>query len=145
MTVVGGRLSGKLSQKTNPRKILTAGLILAVLANGLIYLFGQHIWGLVLGVGMLGLGFIFTHSTLLTRATEFAMKARGAAMSLVAFCFMGGGGVGTAIGGKIAMLYGLSALFGIYGLALLVTLALSFILIAGPVVARQLVPSAKTP
>jgi predicted MFS family arabinose efflux permease len=143
MTVVGGRLSGKLSQKTNPRNILSAGLILAVLANGLIYLFGPHLWGLVLSVGMLGLGFIFTHSTLLTRATEFAMKARGAAMSLVAFCFMGGGGVGTAIGGKVAMAYGLTALFGIYGVALLITLALSFFLIAGPVVARQLAPGAK--
>lgn len=145
MTVVGGRLSGKLSQRTNPRKILTVGLLLAVSADGLIYFFGQHIWGLVIGVGLLGLGFIFTHSTLLTRATEFAMKARGAAMPLVAFCFMGGGGVGTAIGGKIAMVYGLSTLFGVYGLALVVTLILSFILIAGPVVATQLVPSGETP
>ena len=145
MTVVGGRLSGKLSRKTNPRKILTVGLLLAVSADGLIYFFGQTIWGLVAGVGLLGLGFIFTHSTLLTRATEFAMKARGAAMSLVAFCFMGGGGAGTAIGGKIAMAYGLSTLFGIYGLALAVTLILSFILIAGPFAATQLVPSTKTP
>jgi predicted MFS family arabinose efflux permease len=145
MTVVGGRLSGKLSQRINPRKILTFGLLLAVSAEGLIYFFGQNIWGLVIGVGLLGLGFIFTHSTLLTRATEFGMKARGAAMSLVAFCFMGGGGIGTAIGGKIAMVYGLSALFGIYGSALVVTLALSFVLIAGPVVATQLAPSTNTP
>ena len=49
---------------------------------------------MIISVALLGLGFIFTHSTLLTRATEFALKARGAAMSLVAFCFMGGGGVG---------------------------------------------------
>jgi predicted MFS family arabinose efflux permease len=144
MTVVGGRLSGKLSKKTNPRKILTVGLFLAVSADLLIYYFGLNIWLLVAGVGLLGLGFIFTHSTLLTRATEFAMKARGAAMSLVAFCFMGGGGVGTAIGGKIALVYGLSSVFLIYGAALVITLALSFILITGQVVPSRLVAEAKT-
>jgi predicted MFS family arabinose efflux permease len=144
MTVVGGRLSGKLSKKTNPRKILTAGLFLAVSADLLIYYFGLNIWLLVAGVGLLGLGFIFTHSTLLTRATEFAMKARGAAMSLVAFCFMGGGGVGTAIGGKIALVYGLSSVFLVYGVALVITLALSFILITGQVVPSRLVAEAKT-
>ena len=135
MTVVGGRLSGKLSKKMNPRKILTAGLVLAVLADALIYYFGRTLWGLIAGVGLLGLGFIFTHSTLLTRATQFAMKARGAAMSLVAFCFMGGGGVGTAIGGRIAAGYGLSTLFLVYGIALLITLMLSFVMVTGQVVA----------
>ena len=143
MTVVGGRLSGRLSQKAGPRKILTVGLFLAVAADMLIHYFGQHLWGLVIGVGMLGLGFIFTHSTLLTRATEFAMKARGAAMSLVAFCFMGGGGIGTAMGGKIAVAYGLSAVFQVYGLALAATLVLSFVLISGPVVAPELMPDTK--
>ncbi len=143
MTVVGGRLSGKLSQKMNPRKILSAGLFLAVLADALIYYFGNHIWGLITGVGLLGIGFIFTHTTLLTRATEFAMKARGAAMSLVAFCFMGGGGIGTAIGGKIALAYGLPAVFLIYGSALAITLVLSFVLIAGPVVSSRIVSEVK--
>lgn len=144
MTVVGGRLSGKLSRRINPRKILTAGLFLAVLADLLIYYLGLNIWLLVTGVGLLGLGFIFTHSTLLTRATEFAMKARGAAMSLVAFCFMGGGGVGTAIGGKIALAYGLPSVFLVYGVALVITLALSFVLITGQVVPSRLVAEAKT-
>jgi hypothetical protein len=38
---------------------------------------------------------------LLTITIEFAAQARGVAMSLAAFCFMGGGGIGTAIGGKV--------------------------------------------
>jgi predicted MFS family arabinose efflux permease len=134
MTVVGGRLSGKLVHRIGARKILTLGLGLAILADIVIYYFGSHLAWLVTGIGLLGLGFIFTHSTLLTRATEFAMKARGAAMSLVAFCFMGGGGVGTAIGGRIAALYGLPWLFLIYGIALVITLVLSFMLINGQVV-----------
>jgi predicted MFS family arabinose efflux permease len=138
MTVVGGRLSGKLVPKIGARKILTIGLIFATAADFLVYFFGRHLGWLVVGIGLLGIGFIFTHSTLLTRATEFALKARGAAMSLVAFCFMGGGGLGTAIGGKIAAVYGLSSLFLIYAIALAVTLMLSFILIPGQVVPSRL-------
>lgn len=137
MTVIGGRLSGKIAQKVGARKILSIGLALASLADIVIYFFGSTLWLLVVGIALLGLGFIFTHSTLLTRATEFAQKARGAAMSLVAFCFMGGGGVGTAIGGRLITATSLSSLFLIYGIALAVTLALSFVLIRDHVVKQN--------
>jgi predicted MFS family arabinose efflux permease len=50
---------------------------------------------------LLGLGFMFAHSSLLTTATQFAEKARGTAMSLVAFSFMVGGAIGTALGGRL--------------------------------------------
>ena len=129
MSVIGGRLSGKLANKLGQKKVLSLGLLFASVADIIIFYFGNNIYLLVLGIALLGLGFILTHSTLLTRATGFAQKARGAAMSLVAFCFMGGGGVGTAIGGKIIVSYSLDSLFIIYGLALLVTLGLSFLLI----------------
>jgi predicted MFS family arabinose efflux permease len=134
MTVIGGRLSGKLAAKIGARKILSIGLVAAALADIIIYLYGNTLGLLIVGVALLGLGFIFTHSTLLTRATEFAQKARGAAMSLVAFCFMGGGGIGTAIGGRIISTAGLDNLFVIYGIALVVTLLLSFVLIRDHVV-----------
>ena len=129
MSVIGGRLSGKLSKKLGQKKVLSAGLLSAAIADIIIFYFGSNIYLLILGVALLGLGFILTHSTLLTRATEFAQKARGAAMSLVAFCFMGGGGVGTAIGGKIIVAYSLNSLFMIYGIALFGTLILSTLLI----------------
>ncbi len=132
MSLVGGRLGGKLVLKTGPRKILTLGLTFALTADLIIYSLGSNLGLLIFGIGLLGLGFIFTHSTLLTRATEFAQKARGTAMSLVAFCFMGGGGVGTALGGKIASAYGLPSLFLIYGVMLGITLCLSFFLIKTP-------------
>ena len=54
-----------------------------------------------IGVLLLGLGFMFAHSSLLTTATQFAQKARGTAMSLVAFAFMVGGAIGTALGGRL--------------------------------------------
>ena len=129
MSVIGGRLSGKIAQKIGARNVLSIGLTLASLADIIIYLSGSTLWILIVGVALLGLGFILAHSTLLTRATEFAQKARGAAMSLVAFCFMGGGGVGTAIGGKLILATSLSKLFLIYGIALALTLLLSFFLI----------------
>lgn len=129
MSVIGGRLSGKLANKLGQKKVLSLGLISASIADMIIFYFGSNIYLLILGVALLGLGFILTHSTLLTRATGFAQKARGAAMSLVAFCFMGGGGVGTAIGGKIIEAYSFDSLFIIYGVALLVTLIFSFMLI----------------
>ena len=134
MTVIGGRVSGKLAEKIGARKILSFGLITAVLADLVIYLYGNILVFMIIGIALLGLGFIFTHSTLLTRATEFAHKERGAAMSLVAFCFMGGGGVGTALAGRIISAAGLNNLFIIYSIALAITLLLSFILIRGQVV-----------
>ena len=134
MTVIGGRLGGKLAAKIGPRKVLTLGLVLVIIADLLISAAGNILVLLIAGIALLGLGFIFTHSTLLTRATEFAQKARGAAMSLVAFCFMGGGGIGTAIGGKIIVARGMTYLFSVYDIALLVTLLLSFFLIRDRVV-----------
>jgi len=99
--VIGGRISGKLASKLGQKKVLLAGLISATLADALFYAQGSVISLVIIGVALLGLGFMLAHSTLLTIATEFASKARGAAMSLVAFFFMGGGGVGTAIGSRL--------------------------------------------
>lgn len=129
MSVIGGRMSGKITSKIGQRKILSIGLISASFADIIICFFGTNILLLILAVALLGVGFIFTHSTLLTRATEFAEKARGSVMSLVAFCFMGGGGLGTAIGGKLITLYGINTLFIIYGSLLIVTLFISYLLI----------------
>lgn len=134
MTVIGGRISGKIAARIGGKKILTLGLTLTVAADLIIFLYGAILPLLILGVAMLGLGLIFTHSTLLTRATEFAQKARGAAMSLVAFFFMGGGGIGTAIGGKIISATSLNNLYLVYGIGLLLTLVLSFVLIRDRVV-----------
>lgn len=128
-TVIGGRLSGKLVKAMGPRNLLSLGLLAAMAADLLLASCGAWLGGLITAVALLGFGFIFTHSTLLTRATEFAQKARGAAMSLVAFAFMGGGGAGTALGGGLIVHYGLVDLFYAYGTALLFTWVLSFALI----------------
>lgn len=72
---------------------------------------------------------MLAHSTLLTIATEVAPKARGMAMSLVAFAFMGGGGIGTAIGGHPIRTGSFSLFYGTCSLALAVLVVLALIVV----------------
>jgi predicted MFS family arabinose efflux permease len=126
MAVLGGRIGGGLAARFGRRPVLVAGLISACAADAILFLAGGALPALIGGVGLLGLGFMLAHSTLLTIATQFAAKARGVAMSLVAFAFMGGGGIGTALGGRLIGGQGFTTFFGAYALALaaLVVLAL---------------------
>lgn len=141
--VIGGRLSGKLAAKLGRKKVLLLGLSSATIADALFFLSGDVLSVLILGVGLLGLGFMLAHSTLLTIATEFAAKARGAAMSLVAFCFMGGGGIGTAVGANVIKTMGYDKFFEFYGAALFVLIFLAGLMVkaetqklAGPRIAN---------
>ncbi|MGQ9860318.1 MAG: MFS transporter [Thermodesulfobacteriota bacterium] len=117
--VLTGRLVGKLVPKIGRSNALSLGLAGASVADLILFSGGGQVPGLTVGVVLLGVGFMLAHSTLLTLATEFAKAARGTAMSLVAFCFMGSGGVGTAIGGRLIGSMGYEALYGLYGVALL--------------------------
>jgi predicted MFS family arabinose efflux permease len=129
MTVIGGRLSGRLANKIGKKRTLIAGLILATLADLILYSTGDILGMLIIAVALLGSGFIFAHSTLLTVATEFAQKSRGIAMSLVAACFMGGGGIGTAIGSRLITNLGFSYLYLFYGLAFIILVLAAFLMI----------------
>ena len=113
--VISGRLAGKLAPRTGRVNILSIGLFTAALADVILSGIKSSAFPLILGVALLGTGFMFAHSTLVTIASEFARTARGAAMSLVAFCFMGGGGIGTAIGSKVVDLLGYPGFFLFYG------------------------------
>jgi predicted MFS family arabinose efflux permease len=84
----------------------------------------------VVAIALLGAGFMFAHSTLLTIATEFAARARGAAMSLVAFCLMGGGAVGTAIGGRVIEGISFAGFFGLWGVLLMVLAGAAWLAVA---------------
>jgi predicted MFS family arabinose efflux permease len=116
--VITGRLVGKIVPRLGRPNTLLLGLIVAMGADFLLYGVKTSMLMLILGVALLGIGFMLAHSTLLTMATEFAKTARGTAMSLVAFCFMGGGGVGTAMGGKVISSIGYAPFYGLYGLFL---------------------------
>ncbi len=113
--MISGRLAGKLAPRTGRVNILSIGLFSAALADVILFGITSSAFPLILGVTLLGTGFMFAHSTLVTIATEFARTARGTAMSLVAFCFMGGGGIGTAIGSKVIDSLGYPRFFLFYG------------------------------
>lgn len=130
--VAAGRASGRLAKRYGQRVVLLSGLTAAALSDLLLVAAGDALPALMIAVAGLGLGFMLAHSTFLTVATEFAAKARGAAMSLVAFCFMGGGGVGTAIGGKLIKAIGYDGFFLRYGLLLLaLAVAAAFLVLGG--------------
>ena len=116
--VISGRLSGKLVPRMGRMNVLSLGLFSAALADVILSGAKSSAFALILGVALLGIGFMLAHSTLLTIATEFARTARGTAMSLVAFCFMGGGGVGTAIGGNAIAWTGYADFYALYGILL---------------------------
>jgi predicted MFS family arabinose efflux permease len=117
--VVTGRLVGRLVPCIGRLNTLSLGLLFAVVADIGLFSASAHLAFLVVAVALLGIGFMLIHSTLLTMATEFAKMARGTAMSLVAFCFMGGGGIGTALGGRVITSHGYSYFYGVYGLLLI--------------------------
>lgn len=119
MALLAGRKSGMIAAKIGRKKTAVIGLSLAFMADLLLVTMGGFLSVVVIAVGLMGCGFMMAHSTFLTIATEFAAKARGIAMSLVAFCFMGGGGIGTAIGGRIVATSGFERLFTIYDIGLL--------------------------
>lgn len=119
LALLTGGKSGVIASKIGRKKTAVIGLSLAFSADLLLVTLGSSLFVVVIAVGLMGCGFMLAHSTFLTMATEFAAKARGIAMSLVAFCFMGGGGIGTALGGKIVSAYGYERLFLMYGTGLL--------------------------
>jgi predicted MFS family arabinose efflux permease len=117
--IVTGRLVGRVVPRIGRMNTLSLGLVAATCADAVLCAVTTQPVLLVVGVALLGVGFMAIHSTLLTIATEFARTARGTAMSLVAFCFMGGGGIGTAIGGRVIAAHGYQYLYGFLCLLLL--------------------------
>ncbi|MBR0598535.1 MFS transporter [Sinanaerobacter chloroacetimidivorans] len=119
MALLAGRRAGKIAGKIGRKKTAVIGLSFAFIADILLVTIGNFLPIVIIAVGLMGFGFMMAHSTFLTIATEFAAKGRSFAMSLVAFCFMGGGGIGTAIGGRIVAASSFENLYAIYGVGLL--------------------------
>lgn len=128
--ILAGRVGARIANKTGRRLLIALGLLLAATADFFVAGFSANIALTVIGVFLLGLGFMFAHSTLLTLATEFAQKSRGVAMSLVAFSFMIGGAVGTGVGGRFINAYGYRSFFSTYGILLIVLSLTAYIAIS---------------
>lgn len=117
--IMAGRVSGKIAGRIGRHKTAVAGLALMAVADAVVLVGGPSLPFTTVGIFLLGFGFMTAHSTLLTIATEFAAKARGTAMSLVTFCFMLGGALGTGLGGRIAAATSYDRLYAIYAVGLI--------------------------
>jgi len=123
--VIGGRASGGVSERFGRPAAAAIGLAVAAGADLLVFFGSSSLIVTGIGVFLLGLGLMTAHSTLLTLATEFAAKARGSAMSLVAFAFMGGGAIGTQIGARVIGSTSFDTLYLAYGIGAAVLAAVA--------------------
>ena len=123
--IIGGRASARISARIGRPGTVAAGLAAAAAADLLVFAGGSNLAITSVGIFLLGLGTMTAHSTLLTLATEFARKARGAAMSLVAFAFMVGGAIGTAAGGRVIGQSSYDTMFAAFALGILVLAAVA--------------------
>ncbi len=93
---------------------LAGGLLLAV--SFLVIVFAPGVWIFAAMMLVMGVAFNLIHSTLQTKATELAPHARGAALSLFAFCLFVGQGIGAAALGIVVTDSGYPATFLLSGL-----------------------------
>lgn len=128
--IIAGRKSGAVAGRMGRRQTLVIGLLLAALGDGLVFVLGETFVAVVLAIALLGTGFMLAHSTLLTLATEFAAKARGTAMSLVAFCMMSGGAIGTGIGGRVVEANSFESFYGLWAALLLGLSLVAFVAVS---------------
>ena len=141
--LVAGRRSGAVAGRIGRKRTLVTGLVLAGVGDLLVAGLGGSLAVVVPAIALLGAGFMFAHSTLLTMATEFAARSRGTAMSLVAFCMMGGGALGTALGGRFVGAAGFDAFYGLWGLLLLALAGVAAVAVVDSQAAPALVPLAR--
>jgi predicted MFS family arabinose efflux permease len=125
--IAASRASARLAKRIGRNRLVALGLISAAAADLLVAAGPTHLAVAALGVLLLGLGFMFAHSSLLTTATQFAEKARGTAMSLVAFAFMVGGALGTALGGRLIETTGYREYYLVGGVALVALSAIALV------------------
>ena len=99
--IAASRASARVAVRIGRNRLVAVGLVSTAAADLVVAVGSTQLLLVALGILLLGLGFMFAHSSLLTTATQFAAKARGTARALVAFAFMVGGAVGTALGGRL--------------------------------------------
>ena len=144
--VIGGsRLSGWLAQRIGRPRLVALGLGSAAAGDFLLAVLGSHLAAFAVGILLLGLGFMFAHSSLLTTATQFAEKARGAAMSLIAFAFMVGGSLGTMLGGRIILGASYRDLYLSFGVALVALSVIAMLAVPAQGSSRETVAAARRP
>jgi predicted MFS family arabinose efflux permease len=117
-TVLGGRAAPKIKKKTGSLYFIMTGVL------GFLALYtlsaGQNIYALGAGLFFFGIAFIFLQSTLVAAAQEMLPKRRGTAMSMASFNMFVGGAVGTGINARLIGAYGISKIYLVASVLLLI-------------------------
>lgn len=142
--IASSRVSGRLAERLRRDRLVALGLASAAAADFLVVAGSTRVVVVAVGVLLLGLGFMFAHSSLLTVATQFAAKARGTAMSLVAFSFMVGGAIGTAFGGRIIEATSYREFYLLAGAALAALTVVALAAVPRPELASGVLPTETT-
>ncbi|NTU90035.1 MAG: MFS transporter [Actinobacteria bacterium] len=123
--LIAGRISSKIAAKLGRTHTVLLGLVLAAIANGLVWVSGPSLILATTAVFVLGFGFMTAHSTLITIVTGFSAQARGATMSLAPFSFMLGGAIGTQIASRVITATSFSTMYALSGIGLLILALIS--------------------
>ncbi len=117
-TVIGGRVAPKIKQRTGALYFVITGIIgfLAVLTLSI----SANIYLLSVGLFFWGVAFIFLQSTLVAAAQGALPRMKGTAMSMASFNMFVGGAIGTSVNAKIISVYGISNIYLIASILLLV-------------------------
>jgi predicted MFS family arabinose efflux permease len=110
-TLVGSRLIVRTLQRVGQHRMPVFGVSLMGCGYGVIWLF-PNVAALAIGLTLFGFGYSFAHSTFQTYATELLPEARATCMSLFAFFFFLGIGIGPAGLGWLYDIGGISLLLG---------------------------------
>lgn len=131
-SLIAGKAAGKIAPLTGGKRLIGIGLFIGSIALLLVSMFSNNLILTTFGIFVLGFGTMLAHSTLITLATEFAQKARGVAMSLVAFSIMTGGALGTTVGGALIENFNYKSFFLIFGVTLLFVSIIVPVIISEP-------------
>lgn len=117
-TVFGGRMAPKVRVKIGKWFFILTGILgsisLGILSHSV------SIALICIGLFGFGLSFVFLQSTMIMKVQEALPKLRGTAMSLASFNIFVGGAIGTIINGKVLDNYGVSNIFIISSIIMLV-------------------------
>ncbi|HMJ12717.1 MAG TPA: MFS transporter [Polyangiaceae bacterium] len=115
--MVAALFLGRLLKVVTERRLLAVGGLMMACAYGM-SAFSTHWWIVAAACTLMGVGFIFCHTTLQTRATEIFPAARGTAVALFAFSLFAGSGIGSLVFAAALQGFGSRLTFAVTGAAL---------------------------
>lgn len=115
--LVTARLLPRVIGRVSERMMLGAGASVMGAAY-LLCAFASAVWMVAVACWFAGVGWIFCHTTLQTRATEVFPAARGTAIAFFAFSLFLGSGVGALAYGALLESIGFTSSFALTGACL---------------------------